>query len=171
VNQEGGLMAAFEEQRLVKRALVQLPEFEEPRYMSTRVLARIEAQRGKRASGLLGRLRLAAGGAVLFVGGFVAALQFMQPTLNNARVMAERGNPAPLVTEVGLMQPTDDMFSRLPDMGGLLTAEEREQLSPEAVAYLETLKQAHSESLLQNINRSQSPGLSDAVLVLDISGN
>jgi len=171
VNTDSGLMAAFEEQRLVKRALGQLPEFEEPHYLATQVLARIEAQRSRRRGTVLTKLRLAMGGAMLFVGGFLAALQFMQPSIHGGAAIAERGMPAPLLAlPAGLTHSTDDMFSRLPNSSRLLSDEELAQLDPRAVAYLETLEQAHSYSLIKSINSSQSPELSGAIMVLDQGG-
>src|SRR5690606_16462434 len=64
------LRSEFEEQRSVKTLLAQLPEFQEPEYMSTRVLGMISEKQNEKKRSLGFSLRMLAAGA----GGFAVCL-------------------------------------------------------------------------------------------------
>jgi hypothetical protein len=159
------LRAEFQQQRQIKALLGQLPEYQSPDYLATRVLGDIAARRGAASVWRWRTLAAALGGfavCLVLVGGVlyfnrgpqVNYLAQRQPVGNIAgeHMVSNRFGP-----ESGLvMSPGDWTQLAVPASG-----------DEKITGFLQFANKAHHYSTLVNAAEAAKPDLSSAILVLD----
>ena len=107
------LTEEFAEQRSVKALLSQLPEFEAPDYLATRVAGMIAEGRGKQSRGLSMSWRMITAGAAGFALCLLSVGTYMiagNPARDSANQLADRGAQHDMVVPAGLTESTDGIF-------------------------------------------------------------
>jgi len=157
------LRAEFQQQRQIKALLGQLPEYESPDYLATRVLGDIAARRGTASVWRWRTLAAALGGfAVCLV--LVSGLLYFNRSPQVSYLAQPVGNPA---TE----RLTSNAFG--PDGGRIMQPGDWRELAVPAATdakitdFLQFANKAHHYSTLVNATEAAKPDLSSAILVLD----
>jgi hypothetical protein len=163
------LMAEFEAQRQVKRALGQLSEVEAPNYIATRVMGEIGARRGQVAAWRWRTAAAAIGGfavCLLLVGGFLYLNQ-QRPVSRPADMMLGSGEyyTQPSLSREALSRealPAEPMYGV--ELGELVLPED---VDAQTAAFLEFVYRAHGYQGMLNSAEALRPDLPAAILVLE----
>ncbi|MBN2081867.1 hypothetical protein JW859_06615 [bacterium] len=157
----------FAAQREVKAALMQLPQYEEPEYLDTRVLGMIGQHRNQAKVWRWRTLAAALGGFTLCLV-MVAGIMYMnQPA--QPMYVAER-TASDLSPETGALPPGTELMrpaAGMPYVSGYQRLEVPAGTGQDVKDFLEFANEAHGYSKLVNSTESLRPDIKTAILVLD----
>lgn len=159
------LQAEFQQQRQVKALLGQLPEYQVPDYLATRVLGHIAERRSTAAAWRWRTLAAALGGfavCLVLVSGFLyynraPQTQYFAQRQPVSNIGGERASSGAYRTAAGPAIPSSD-WSEL-----AVPASTNDRIT----GFLKFANKAHHYTTLLNATDSAKPDLSSAILVLD----
>lgn len=162
INEDAELRCEFELQREVKTALSQLPEFDPPDFLTTRVLGEIA---NRRADHKVSRWRT----VTVALGGFTFCLMLVTGMLlfNNPTWTRPGAGEALLAGKSTEARPVLPLDGGMLEYTGWRELEMPVNAGEDAADFLQFVNEQHSYSRLVNSSSSMTPDLPGALLVLD----